>query len=406
MLKATTTETIVVVNDRALVPVCKANIKALHIDEVTSGLSDVAGAKFIVIDDVNAYDMGQTLLDQGVHRRDITCVDLQTFANGARELVTGGDMGFIRECSRPVSFNMVRSLEDAHDDPNDRIRIPSGLPGLDCHLKWRKNEVCVITGPYGCGKSLLLHILAIRWAMGDGGLYPDGSEREVPAWLCTWEDDPIEQKENLYRHICHGVKEPDKYQIEKARAIAKRIYHTHPKFTRTRNLDWYLNMVRELNEDYGTNFFVLDPWSEFDHERYNHENETEYCKRIMRELNKLSIELGVIFIVVTHIPKAKYSEDGSIKPFRTADAMGSVQFGSSASRGICCLRAPVMADKGDPRDYLIVHFDKVKIERNMGRKGTIALLYHEDRHALEKHEEASTAASEKWSGRRSSSEGA
>jgi hypothetical protein len=153
-----------------------------------------------------------------------------------------------------------------------------------------------------------------------------------------------------------------------------------------------------MNEDYGTNFFVLDPWSEFDHERYNHENETEYCKRIMRELNKLSLELGVIFVVVTHIPKAKYSDDGSIKPFRTADAMGSVQFGSSASRGICVLRAKVKKHLGDDRDYLVVHFDKIKIERSMGRKGTLALLYHEDRHALEHQAEASTLAAEMWSG--------
>ena len=399
MLKSTTTETIVVVNNRDLIPIAKANdIKAVHIDEAMSGLAEIAGAKLICIDDVNAYDMGERLIEQGVGRRDITCVDVQTFAEGSRELISGGEMSFIRECSRPSHFNVVRSLEDARDDPDDRVRIPSGLPGLDHHLKWRKNEVVIFTGPYGCGKSMLLHILAIRWVMGDGGKYPDGSEREVPVWLCTWEDDPIEQKENLYRHICHGVQDADKMQLAAARAVAKRVYHTHPKFTRTRNLEWYLDMVRMMNEEYGTNFFVLDPWSEFDHERFNFENETEYCKRIMRELNKLSIELTVIFIVVTHIPKAKYSDDGSVKPFRTADAMGSVQFGSSASRGICCLRAKVRADLGDDRDYLIVHFDKVKIERNMGRMGTVAMLYHEDRHALEKQEEASRMAADMWTG--------
>lgn len=398
MLKSTTTETLVVVNNRDLVLICKANgIKAIHVDEAAS-LVEIAGAKVICIDDVNAYDMGQRLLDQGMHRRDVTCVDLQTFANGSRELLTGGDMSFIRECSRPTHFNMVRSLEDAQDDPADRIRIPSGLPFLDHHLKWRRNEVCVVTGPYGCGKSLLMHILAIKWAMGEGGKYKDGSDREVPAWLCTWEDDPVEQKDQLYRHICHGVKEPDKMQLAYAQALARRVWHTHPKFTRTRDLDWYLDTVRMINEDYGTNFFVLDPWSEFDHERHSFENETEYCKRIMKELNKLSIDLGVIFIVVTHLPKSKYSDDGSVKPFRTADAMGSVQFGSSASRGICVTRAKVKAHLKDDRDYLIAHFDKVKIERNMGRKGTLAMLYHDDRHALEHQAEASRLAAEMWSG--------
>jgi hypothetical protein len=155
-----------------------------------------------------------------------------------------------------------------------------------------------------------------------------------------------------------------------------------------------------MNEDYGTNFFVLDPWSEFDHTRHSQENETEYCKRIMKELNKLSIELNAIFCVVTHLPKAKYTEDGGVKPFRVADAMGSVQFGSSAARGICVLRARVMSQHNDERDYLVTHFDKVKIERNMGRKGTLALRYHEDRHALEHCAEASRMAKEMWSGAR------
>jgi hypothetical protein len=78
--------------------------------------------------------------------------------------------------------------------------------------------------------------------------------------------------------------------------------------------------------------------------------------------------------------------------------MGSVQFGSSADRGICVLRAKVKAHLSDDRDYTVVHFDKIKIERNMGRKGTVAMLYHEDRHALEKQEEASRIAHEMWIG--------
>jgi hypothetical protein len=400
MLKATTAETVVVVNSRELVPICAANgIKAVHIDELAS-LGNICGSKIICVDDDGAYDMGQQIVDQGMDHRHVTAVDLQTFANGSKDLLTGGDIGFIRECARPLHFNMVRSLYDATDGPANQERIPSGLPFLDEHLMWRRREVCVVTGPYGCGKSLLMHVLAMKWAEGTGGKYPDGSDREAPAWLCTWEDDPVEQRDQIYRHYTCGSKEPSKWQLAQAAQIQKKVWHTHPEFTRTRNLDWYLDTARMMNEDYGTNFFVLDPWSEFDHTRHSHENETEYCKRIMKELNKLSIELNAIFCVVTHLPKAKYTEDGGVKPFRVADAMGSVQFGSSAARGICVLRAKVMSQHNDERDYLVTHFDKVKIERNMGRKGTLALRYHEDRHALEHCAEASRMAKEMWSGAR------
>ena len=147
MLKATTAETVVVVNSRELVPICAANgIKAVHIDELAS-LGDVCGSKIICVDDVGAYDMGQQLVDQGMDRRQVTAVDLQTYANGSKELVTGGDIGFIRECARPLHFNMVRPLFDATDDPTNQERIPSGLPFLDEHLMWRRREGCVVTGP-------------------------------------------------------------------------------------------------------------------------------------------------------------------------------------------------------------------------------------------------------------------
>ncbi len=406
MLKATTTtETVVLVDNRELIAICKANgINAIHIDEaVTTGAA--TGANVICVDDVKAYDMAQRLLDQGMDRKLVRAVDLQTFEGGSRDLLTGGDLSFIRECSRPWHFNELRSMEDAHDDPADRIRFPSGLAFLDPYLQWRQHEVCICTGPYGCGKSLLMNQLAMKWTEGLGGYYADGTPREVAAWLCMWEDEPVEQRDDIMRHYTFGVKDADKYQVEQARGIRRRMYHTHPKFTRTRDLNWYVERVRMLNEDYGTNFFVLDPWSEFDHERYSHENETEYCKRIMKELSALSIELRVIFCVVTHIPKAKYAEDGSIKPFRVADAMGSVQFGSTASRGICVLRAQVMKHHNDMRDYLVIHFDKIKNERNMGKKGTLAVRYNMDRHSLEHCPDASATAHEMWTGVAAKKEG-
>lgn len=124
-----------------------------------------------------------------------------------------------------------------------------------------------------------------------------------------------------------------------------------------------------------------------------------------RSRSALSIELRVIFCVVTHIPKAKYAEDGSIKPFRVADAMGSVQFGSTASRGICVLRAQVMKHHNDMRDYLVIHFDKIKNERNMGKKGTLAVRYNMDRHSLEHCPDASATAHEMWTGVAAKKEG-
>jgi hypothetical protein len=82
--------------------------------------------------------------------------------------------------------------------------------------------------------------------------------------------------------------------------------------------------------------------------------------------------------------------------------MGSVQFGSSAARGICVMRTSDLIGSGD---HMIVHFDKIKVERTMGRKGTLALRYHEDCHKLIHCLDASRIASDAWNGKKRKAKG-
>jgi hypothetical protein len=66
-----------------------------------------------------------------------------------------------------------------------------------------------------------------------------------------------------------------------------------------------------------------------------------------------------------------------MKPFKIGHAFGSSQFGNKADRGICVIRSKALGG-----DHTLVRFDKVKVERLMGRKGTVALQYNPQNHVF------------------------
>ena len=243
----------------------------------------------------------------------------------------------------------------------------------------------------------------MHWCLGEGAKYEEGHEkegqmREKPVWLCTWEDDPFEQKDQILRFVTqgHGL-DAKAHHVEAAKRMQRAILHTRPEVDISRDFGWFTKRARHMNKKYGTNFFVCDPWSEFEHLMERGDNETQYVKKIMHELTMLSTELNAIIIVTTHITKSKYSDDMGIKPFRVADAMGSVQFGSSASRGICVARVSTLSGN---RDHTVLYFDKVKISNGPNTMGkdreVVALSLHEDSHTFIQDLDATMDAAGAW----------
>jgi twinkle protein len=146
-----------------------------------------------------------------------------------------------------------------------------------------------------------------------------------------------------------------------------------------RLIPWYMDLVRYYVRAFNTRFFVLDPWSEFDHVKPTSQSETDYVRDMMKLFRRLVDELQIILLVVTHVPAKYVGGDGTVEAFRIAHAHGSSQFGNKADRGICVVRTRVFdSDRG----HLIIRFDKAKIERRMGRKGTVALKYDENNHTI------------------------
>lgn len=149
----------------------------------------------------------------------------------------------------------------------------------------------------------------------------------------------------------------------------------HPDDARL--IQWYCDLVEHRTKRDGVRFFVFDPFNEDDSTRGKNQTETEYIRDVMTHLRRLAHGLGIIMVVVTHVSAKSYDETGKIKPFRIANAAGSVQFGNRCDRGICVLRTQVLKDTSDTQapEHMLLHFDKAKDEEVMGNRGTIACVF-------------------------------
>jgi hypothetical protein len=189
----------------------------------------------------------------------------------------------------------------------------------------------------------------------------------------------------------------------------------HPDDARL--ISWYCDLVEHRAKRNGVKFFVFDPFNEHDSTRAPNQTETEYVREMMIKFRKLVHGLGIIMVVVTHVSAKSYDENGGIKPFRLAQASGSVQFGNKADRGICVLRTSKLKDSAsikvktdvvDERtgeiievevpanDHMLIHFDKAKDEEVMGRRGTVVCVFDPLKMSLIKDDGATLEARKTW----------
>ena len=363
-----------------------------------------AADKYIVVGD-RPYETAEALADRGIDDLLIDLVDVTKLSDGWDAAALMDVAEFAAE-AEDIYYADVHSLADHVPDPEDLISIEVKPTWARRHIRWRLNELCVAAGPYSCGKSILMQHLGYDWCEGDGARFQDGheragEERPKPVWFCTWEDDPVEQNEQIERYVlgCSIAehKGPSDKQLERVEKLKRMVQYTDARTVRGRGIDWFITRARYLHRKYGTNFLVLDPWSEFDHDMDIRQLETQYVKKMMFKFAELARELKLVVIIITHVGKAKYADDMGIKPFRVADAMGSVQFGSSATRGFCVTRTSTLGR--DDRDHTVVYMDKIKREglKKMGvAKEIVALTFEPGTFQFQQSTSATMDAAEVW----------
>lgn len=269
------------------------------------------------------------------------------------------------EDPRHIYWRDAKPLRDA-PDPSSFVTYPSGLDFLDMNLKWgwRLPELVIVAGPYGSGKSTILQQLAFNFVRENGRKLGNSG-----ALICAWEDEASEMRANLQNFIKGKSSAANEYDY-----LLDKVHYVQRNPDDDRLISWYMDLVTFYNTRYGTKFFTLDPWNELDHVKDVRQLETDYIKEMMKQFRRLVDKLGIILCIATHVAAKSIRGDGSIEPFKIGHAFGSSQFANKADRGLCIVRTKKFERE---RGHTIIRHDKSKIERKMGRKGTIAVRLDE-----------------------------
>lgn len=331
--------------------------------------ADLSAAEIIVVGKgEEAKERALDLAARGVAEVKLSYVDLRP----------GED--FYARIGKPkhLFWDDVVSINDLEIETDFTV-WPSGIGFLDKNLGWgwRLPELGILCGPYGCGKSTFGQILALNFAHHVGRKIGGG------AMLCSWEDLAEEVKRNV-GNFARDNKAPD---------LLDSVHFVRRRASEERLISWYISLVRYHKRRFGTRFFFLDPWNEMDHKRDPRQLETDYVKDVMRVMRDVVDEEQIILLIATHVPGKFMKGDGGIEPFKIGHAFGSSNFGNKADRGICLVRTKIHEPR---RGHFVARLDKAKVERKMGRKGTVAGWLDDDRFKLEYDGSVTLAVQDVW----------
>jgi hypothetical protein len=271
--------------------------------------------------------------------------------------------------------------------------LSSGLQFLDPFLRWLVAELVILVGPYGCGKSSLARLLAYLWA--------DLIGRKVGkrASILAMEDSFPTVKREISRFALGGdFAEYDSAQARRVLDMERRIGWVQRDLSEDRRIDWLCSIIEHRARHDNVGFFVVDPWNELDFAQPRDQTETQHMRELMTRFRRLSHSLQVVILIVTHLSARSYDEHGGIKPFRVANAAGSVQYGNKCDRGICVLRTSALAQSSSlgTEEHMLLRFDKAKSEETQGRRGTVACVFDPKHMTLSKDAGATEEARKQW----------
>lgn len=202
--------------------------------------------------------------------------------------------------AKPVPLRGIYRLSD-YPEWEEPKPIYTGFSSLDPVMRFFCGGFFVFIGSAGLGKSTFLCNLLIN-VSHKMPVAMASPEMMVKPFLVR----------KLQRMYCRG-----NYSLrdEAIRHIEKRFLFidTPPDEHGAVSFEELMTSVEDCFMRTGCKFYVLDPWSAFEHAWRRGETSHEYSSRVTREMSRLARDLGICIIVSVHPPKsAAVTKDGTL----------------------------------------------------------------------------------------------
>jgi len=247
----------------------------------------------------------------------------------------------------------------------------TGWAGLDRHYTVRRQQLTVITGTPGSGKSVWTDALLMNLAM---------SQWDWTFAICSPEMQPLE------RHWAHllGLWAGKPFGDGPTQRLDRETLRQGREFLRDRffmvlpeepTMEAVVDRFLWTHRRHGVAGLLLDPWNELDHSRPAGVTETEWCNQQLRLLKRVGWQHDVAIWVIAHPTKLYRSKQDGTYPVPTLyDINGSAAFYNKADNGIVISR-----DKGEEMRPVEVHVQKIRYQEIGGLTGSNPVLMRHDK---------------------------
>ena len=237
----------------------------------------------------------------------------------------------------------------------DTLRIPCGVEGFEDTIAYAPKEVITLSGGYGTGKSTWGVLAAI-----------DAAQRATSGVLGAFLEDMPVNVQAMIATYCNSRYDDEEERLEAINELLPRFKVLERNNFRfgAMTVENFLRHALIVHERFGTQFFIIDPWSALVHASgaRGARSETEYIAEMLNAVQDFARKTSSIVMIVSHIPKGRLSNDGKPLRMTSADAMGSVHFANLSDRTLVFQTTNYWNDQaGHDRPHTIIHQDKVKV---------------------------------------------
>lgn len=220
----------------------------------------------------------------------------------------------------------------------------TGLPMLDEYIRIVPGTVTVFTGYANIGKSTVLS--AIVGAQ---------IENHIPVCMASFETDiPILRdslRQAIMRCSTYELRQRSTKEVDALIAENLTVIFQSVDVDDEMDLEWFLDRCRVAVLQHGAKMIVLDPWNELEHKRHNHETETEYTNRALRQFRRFAERYQVAIWVVAHPAKPEKGFTGVPRLYQIS---GSAAWANKPHYGLSYHRPDPSANEGS------LHVTKVR----------------------------------------------
>jgi len=245
--------------------------------------------------------------------------------------------------------------------------VSTGWPMMDQFFLVSPGELTLVTGIPGHGKSEWLDAMLMNLATLHG-------------WSTAYyspENFPLEehiaklvekQSGRAFQHPNPIIKIGKEDLENSTQWLNKHFYFLKPDEDNL-SLDVIVENSRALVFRHGIKALVIDPWNEVEHDRPQHQTETEYTSVQLTKIRRFARIVGLAVFVVAHPAKLQKDSKGVYPVPTPYDVSGSAHWHNKADNCITIYR-----DKTKPNDPVQVHIQKIRFKKN-GRVGVCYFRY-------------------------------